>query len=347
MKTIHAKFLGAIAILSASVLLAGTNAQTAKTVPVGFISTTLTANTTTPFGVPLQDVSVFTGATTQVSTNAVTVTGVNWTPSQFSVAGTPHFVVITSGAQTGRALLVTANTATSLTVDVGDTDLTASGFSAVTGDTIDLFQGDTLGSLFGSTADVNGVLPSGLSGASSLLSADTVSIHNGTRFVPYFFNTTTGTWVMQNGGTVNQNAVVLYPDRGVLITHKGTSSVTLTLIGRVPATGLLTKLTPNINNAVAVRFPADTTLGSLNFSGPGTWIKGASVLAADTVNIWNGTRWVPYFQNTSNQWIQHQGNGSDQSAVVIPAGTAVMIGKKSGGLGATTYFSQALPYSLN
>ena len=347
MKTIHSRILSALAILSTAILLPGANAQTASTVPVGFISTTLAPNTTSPFGVPLQDVSVFAGSTSQVTANTFTVAGVNWTVGQFAAIGAPHFVTITSGAQTGRTLLVTANTATTLTVDVGDTDLNAAGFTAVAGNSVDLVQGDTLGSFFGTTANA-GVLPSGLQGAGSLLAADTVQIYNGLKFVAYFFNTTVGNWVVQNGGTANQNDTVLFPDRGLLISRKQPTSATLTLIGRVPSTGLLTKVPGNTNNVISLRFPTDSTLGALAFSGPGTWNKGTSVLNADTVQIWNGLKWVAYFQSSAtNQWLKQSGDGSDQSGLVIPVGTAILIGKKAGGVGSTTFYSQALPYSVN
>lgn len=347
MKTIHAKFFSAIAILSATVLLSGGSAQTASTVPVGFMTYTLTTGTTSSFGVPLMEVSTFSGLISAAGTNTISATGVAWTTNQFATAGNPYFVTIKTGAQAGRTLLVTANDATTLTLDVEDTNLDASGFAVVAAtDTFELFQGDTLATLFGATADGSGLLASGIKGGANAFTADGVQFYNGIRFVTYFFNTTLGTWVMSNGGNTSQNNFILYPDEGMLITRRGPST-TLTVTGRVPSTGLKTKLpSGGVTSTVSVRFPTDTTLAGLNFTGPGVWITGANAFVADTVSIWNGIKWNPYFKNASGQWIKVNGDGSDQSSTVIPAGAAVQILKRGSATGSATFFSQALPYSL-
>jgi hypothetical protein len=53
---------------------------------------------------------------------------------------------------------------------------------------------------------------------------------------------------------------------------------------------------------MAIRFPASTTLGGLNFGSPGTWLTAANSSGADTVSIWSGSKWDTYFKNLSNQW---------------------------------------------
>jgi uncharacterized protein (TIGR02597 family) len=331
--------------LTASLFVAGSSfAQTATTVPVGFMTYTLTNGALTPLGVPLLHAPVFTGLATGVTSTTLTATGVTWTPDQFITAGTPFFVTIRTGAQTGRTLLVSGNTATTLTLDTEDTPLDASGFVVAANDSFELYQGDTLASMFGSTADGGGNLSSGIKGASSPLFADGIQIWNGARFVNYFFNTNLGHWVMAGGGTVNQNGVLLYPDDGLQISRRG-ATTTLTIVGRVPATPLMTKFVGGSVTITAIRFPTDTTLGALNFSGPGAWLTGNSPLFADTVNIWNGVRWVPYFKNNSAQWIQVGGDGNDKSATVIPAGSAIQISKRGTGTGSSSFYSQTLPYT--
>lgn len=346
MKTTHSRILSTLTVLSLTALLTGANAQTAKTVPVGFMTYTLTTGTTSSFGVPLMDVTTFSGLISVAGSNTITATGVAWVTNQFATAGSPYFVTIKTGAQAGRTLLVTANDATTLTLDIEDTGLNAAGFAVIAStDTFELFQGETLGTLFGTAADGGGILTSGLKGAASPIFADGVQVYNGTRFVTYFFNTTVGNWVMVNGGSTSQNGFVLYPDDGLLITRRGPTA-SLTVLGRVPSTGLLTKLPGGTTTAVSVRFPTDTTLGGLSFAGPGTWLSGASPIFADTLSLWNGTKWVPYFKNGSNQWIKVNGDGLDQSATVIPAGSAVQIIKRGSATGSATFFSQALPYAL-
>jgi hypothetical protein len=296
------------------------------------------------FGVPLFDLPVLTGFASSVTSNAIGVTNVNWTPNQFANPGTPCFVVIRTGAQAGRALLVVGNTSNTLTLDVEDAPLNTGGFAVAAGaDTIELYQGDTLGSLFGSTVDGSGFLSSGLKAGTSMQNADGVQLWIGSGFVTYFFNTAVGTWV-QSGGTTNQNGLILYPDDGMLINRRGPTG-SLTFIGRVPSTRLLTKFPGGTTSVVAIRFPADTTLGGLNYGAPGTWISGSSASVADTVSVWTGSKWDTYFKNLSNQWIKSNGNGGDQSGLVIRAGSSIRIAKKGSATGSASYFSQALPYT--
>ena len=342
MKTASRIALAAVAsvLLTASLSFAQT-----RTVPVGYMTYPVVTGATTSFGVPLLGLPTLTGIASTVTSTTIGVTGVTWTPNQFAGAGTHYFVAIKTGAQAGRALLVLGNTSNALTLDVEDTNLNASGFAVTAAvDTFELFQGHTLASLFGSTADGSGFLSSGLKGGATSTVADAVQVYIGTSFVTYFFNTTLAYWVV-NGGTTNQNDFILYPDDGLLIIRRGPNG-DLTMSGRVPATRLLTKLPGGTSSVVAVRFPADTTLGGLNFAAPGTWLTGANTNVADTVGLWSGGKWVLYFKNTSNQWIKDKGNSADQSATVIPAGKSIQILKRGSATGSASFFSQSLPYSL-
>jgi len=330
--------------------ITGACAQTiVKTRPAGFMPYTLAQNATASVGFPLTETPAFVGPVLSFTTNAIQAGGVAWTPGQFAVAGAPYFVAITSGQQVGRILPVTTNTTDTLTLDTGDTGLDASGFTLVTGataDTFELFAGYTLGTFFGTTA-ISGVLPSGIQGGTSAFTADGVQIYNGVKFVTFFFNTTVNAWTMVNGGTTDQTNTILPPGQGLLITRRGPTA-TLWLAGRVPSTSLLTKLPNASTTAVSVRFPTDTTLAGLAFSGPGTWIQSNSIFTADSVNLWNGIKWVPYFKNTGGVWNVLNGGTADQGATVIPAGTAVLIIKRgTTNSGPSTFFSEALPYSLN
>lgn len=321
------------------------SAQPTSTVPVACMTHPLTSGTTSSFGVPLLDLPTVTGFASTVTQDTIGVTNVSWNPNQFVTPGVAYFVAIRTGAQAGRTLLVIGNTANTLTLDVEDTPLDTTGFAVAAGaDSIELFQGDTLGSLFGSSADGNGFLSSGLKGGTSTRNADGVQLFSGTASVTYFFNTTVGTWV-QSGGTANQNGLILYPDDGMLITRRGPNG-NLTILGRVPSTRLLTKFPGGTTSVVAVRFPTDTTLGGLNFGAPGTWLAGSSASVADTISLWNGSKWDTYFKNLSNQWVKTNGNSGDQSGLVIRAGTSIRVAKKGSATGSAAYFSQALPYGL-
>lgn len=314
------------------------------TTPIGNLTYPVVNGAISSFGVPVLDVQKFTGFATSVTTNVITVTGVTWTASQFVT--TPHFVTIRTGPQAGRTLRVTANTTNTLTVDVEDTALNASGFvfSANT-DSFELYAGDTLGTLFGSTA-TSGVLPSGVKGGTSTSDADNIYVPSGSSMATYFFNTTLGCWVL-DGSSTNQNGLILYPDDGYLIYRNGADG-NLTMIGRVPSTKQLTKLPGGTTSSVSLRFPASVTLGNLNFGAPGTWITGATDSVADLVSVWNsaGWYWQSYYKDTSNQWIEVGGDGSDQSNVVIPMGASIQIDKRGTATGSASFVGQSLPYSL-
>ena len=312
------------------------------------MSLPLTLNQTTAIGLPLLETATFSGPVGSFTTNTITVSGATWTLGQFATPGSPFMVTIRTGLQAGRTLLVIGNTTDTLTLQTNGTGLDAASFSIVTGatsDTFELFPGETLGTLFGTVA-TSGVLPSGIQGGGNSVLADGVQIYNGVKFVTYFFNTTLSKWVMVNGGTADQKDTILYPDDGLLIARRGPTS-SLTLLGRVPDTKLLTELPNGSTNAVSVRFPTDTTLAGLIFSGPGSWTMGNSVVA-DTVNLWNGIKWVPYYKNAGGVWNMVNGGSFDQGATTIPAGSAILILKRgTANSGAATFLSQALPYSVN
>jgi uncharacterized protein (TIGR02597 family) len=337
-------FIISLALLS----FAGANSSGEPTasVPVGCMTYPLTSGATISFGVPVLALPTLTGVASTVTSNTIGVTDVSWATNQFASSGSVYFAAIRTGSQAGRALLVIGNTADTLTLDVEDTPLNAAGFSVTSGvDSFELFQGDTLGSLFGNTADGSGFLASGLKGGTSTQNADSVQLFEGTAFITYFFNTTVGTWVRVNGGAISHNGLILYPDDGMLVRRRGPNG-TLTILGRVPSTRLLTKIPGGTTSVMAVRFPVNTTLGGLNFGAPGTWLAGSSSSAADTVSLWTGSKWNTYFKNLSNQWVRSGGGGGDQSAVVIRAGTSIRIAKKGSATGSAAYFGQALPYGL-
>ena len=334
----------AVALLSLA--LSNSSGAPAASVPVGCMTYPLTSGATISFGVPLLHLPTVTRTAGTITPNTIGVSDANWTPNQFVSSGAVYFAAIRTGPQAGRTLLVLGNTSNTLTLDVEDTKLDATGFAVTAGaDTFELFQGDTLGSLFGSTADGSGFLASGLKGGTSTQNADRIQLFEGTDFNTYFFNTTVGAWVRVNGGTISHNGLILYPDDGMLLTRRGPTG-NLTILGRVPSTRQLTKFPGGTTSVMAIRFPVDTTLGGLNFGAPGIWLAGSNSTVADTVSVWTGSKWDTYFKNLSNQWRKANGNGGDQSALVIRSGTSIRISKKGSATGSAAYLSQALPYGL-
>jgi uncharacterized protein (TIGR02597 family) len=317
-------------------------------VPAGCLSTPVTNSTITSFGVPLLSLPTFVGFTTAVGTNTLTVSGVTWTTNQFATAGSPYFVTIRTGAEAGRTLLVTANTANTLTVDPEDTPLNTAGFAITANtDSFELYAGKTLGSLFGATA-TGGILTSGVQGGTSTATADNIYVPSGNSTVTYYFSTSLNFWV-QDGTTTNANNLILYPDDGYTIYRNGATGSLNIATGRVPSSGkLLTKVPGGTITEISLRYPADTTLGALNFGSPGTWITGATDSSADNLGVWNsgGWYWQTYYKNTSNQWIEVGGDGTDQSNIPILTGTALQITKRGTATGSTSFLGQTLPYGF-
>lgn len=334
-----------IALLS---MLPSTGHGQANTPPVGVIVYNLTNGTNTAVGVPVFGEAVFSGRASAVTANTLSTTDATWTAGQFAQAGAPYFALILSGGQTGRCLRVTANTTNSVTLEVGTTNLTGDattpGFSVAAGDRFEVFPGDTLATLFGDGSVNN---PVQLQKGTSVFSADTVQLFNGVKWVPYFFHSTNNCWVDTTAPGTSQNDLVLYPDAGLLIGRRGPTT-TIAIPGRAPTTSLLTRIVGGTTNSVAVRFPTDTTLGALNFTGPGTWVTSDVALAADRVNLFNGVKWVAYYKTaTGSIWKEVNGDGSDQGATAIPAGSSVLIQKQGGAADSASFFSQALPYTAN
>jgi uncharacterized protein (TIGR02597 family) len=339
-------FTASLALLLS--MLPATGFSQANTPPVGVIVYTLISGTNTPLGVPIFGTAAFSGKVSALTANTLTTTDATWTAGQFAQQGAPYFALMLSGGQTGRMFLITANAASSVTLQVGAVSLTGDattpGFSIAATDRFEIFPGDTLATLFGDGSVNNPVL---LQTGTSVFSADTVQVFNGVRWVSYFFNSTTNRWTNTSALAVSQNDVILHPDAGVMIGRRG-STTTIAISGRAPTTSLLTRIVGGAINSVAVRFPTDTTLGALNFSGPGTWVASDVPLLADRVNLFNGVKWIAYYKTvTGSIWKQVGGDDSDQSGRGIPAGSAVLIQKQGGATDSASFFSQALPYSAN
>jgi len=317
-------------------------------------------NSTSYLSAPLSNDPVYTGVVSAVTANTITVADspAPWTANQFATAGSPFFVkflvpnpaVAGANLEAGRTIFVTANTTNTLTLDTTDNSsqtvaLTTTGFNVQVGDSFEVFPGNTLTSLFGDTTQ-NLVL----NGGTSILQADTVSLYNAAllRFQSYYFNTTAGYWEL-SGSSANANNTIVYPYVGFELTRRANeAALSLVVTGRVAEVSRLIK-TPGSGSVIydSTGYPVDLTLSELQL-GP-NWVEGSSVLSADTLSVWDASllRFDTYFETTSNTWLKSGGGATDQSSVVIPAGTTVVFLKRAAVSGATSYLQPALPYSPN
>jgi uncharacterized protein (TIGR02597 family) len=351
------RFLYAFIVLAATLSLA--SAQSVTTVPVGFttpaIPAAIDANTpsSTVISVPFYavDATNFVGAVSSVdSSNQLSISGATFTnPNGFVTP--PHLARLKSGSSVGRFFIITANTATQLTLDTATagyalTSGTPSNTQAQVnvGDSVEIFPASTLSTLFGFTA---ATVP--FQQGSSAGAADNMYLFNGTSWDVYFFNGTTQHW-RKSGNLNNQDNTVVLPDRGIFIVRRATSPLNLTFLGTVPSTTERTDVAGAGSTFKSSRFPVDFTLAGatnpLNLQTLSNWLGGTSAGAADNVYLWEGTSWGVYFyNNTTGHW-RKSGNLNNQDTKVIPLGTAMFIVRQSTAQGNTSTLVQTLPYSL-
>jgi uncharacterized protein (TIGR02597 family) len=288
-----------------------------------------------------------------VGVNAISVTSTPTPfPTSLAVAGSPYFVKFLSGNETGRILLITANTTTALTLNTADdssqqVSLLTAGFNVQSGDAFEIFPGDTLTSVFGANTQQN---PLVMTGAATYAASDSVNIFNPAtgRWLLYYYNTKLGYW-LQEGLSTNANNTVLYPYRGLSITRRNTKEAvaSFVLTGRVAEVPVVTKTTGS--NAVvygSTGYAVGMKLSQINFGS--NWTKGASTATADVVSVWSSTakKFVSYYQLTNSTWRQSGNATTDQSSIVVPAGSCIAIEQHLKVSGATSYLPLAMPYSL-
>jgi uncharacterized protein (TIGR02597 family) len=329
-------------------------AQTSvATIPEGMISFNVPGGETTYLSFPLSNNLTYTGAVSAVTSTTISVddSPAPWNAGALASAAAPYFVKFLSGNETGRILLITANTSSTLTLDVTDHSpqtvyLTASGFSVSAGDTFEIFPADTLASVFGDNSAQN---PLVFQGSTSVFSADCVSTYNPTLMCwqAYYFNTTAGYWQLV-GATGNANNTILYPFGAVAITRPfGETTTTFALTGRVTEVSPLIK-TPGGSTTVfgSTGCASDMTLSQLQLGS--NWTKGTSPITADTLSVWNPTLccFDCYYQTPDSTWHNCSNSTTDQSNFVLAAGTAVSIVQHASVAGENSFLSTAMPYSL-
>lgn len=308
-------------------------AQTATTIPVGFIKVTLPAApsasqpSNTVISVPLYTNADFSGMVATVDgTNTLSLTGAAWTASQF--VSSPHLVRFKSGTLSGRFYLITANTTSQLTIDMRGASLTG---VVATSDNCEVLPSNTLATLFGSTSTT-------LQTASTAGAADNVVIWNGASWDTFYHN---GTNWKKTGSLLNQNNTILYPDEGIFMIHRPTSQLDIVFTGTCPSTQEQTDLVGAGSTFMANRFPVDMQLSTAGIHLSANWVTGTTANAADNVFIWNGTNWDTYYHNGTN-W-KKSGSLLNQNTTAIPTGAAVFVTRSNA---AASTLTQSLPYTF-
>ena len=207
------------------------------------------------------------GEVTAGGTDVITASGSTWTANQFAGSEGPHFVLMTSGSLEGQTYDIVSNTTDTLTLAEGSGDT-----SGLVGDSFQVYQHNTLGSLFGPDAEANGVL-----GGLSSSAADQVLLYDQETagFRNYFFrnggspvnpNDIEDNWVESGFNEVNASQTVISPSQGfIYLRREQDSPLEVTLFGDVITSSVSVAIIPGFN-LVAVPAPVDTNV-SLGTSG--------------------------------------------------------------------------------
>jgi uncharacterized protein (TIGR02597 family) len=345
-------FLTGIALATGAVSANAESASVAS-VPQGMITFSLVHGSTSYLSLPLTNNTTYTSAVTAVTANTISVGDA---PAPFTtnlaIATSPYFVKFLSGNEMGRVLLISANTASSLTLDTADHSagspvlLNATGFDVQVGDTFEIFPGDTLSSVFGAATTQSPLL---LAGGTNVGMADTISLFTlaNAPAVTYYFNTTAGYWE-QYGTAVNANNTIIYPYSALMITRRVSHpDTTLVLGGSVTPVAAETKVVGYGTIYTSTHYASDIKLSQLQFGSK--WLTGASVASADTLSVWNPAlnHFDTFYQKPDSTWRKYPDAVTDQSNFAISAGTVTTITKRESVVGAATFLQSQLPYSLD
>jgi len=333
-------FLSSVVFLLAS-LTSGYAQTSVTTDPVGFTAVTITpavdANTPrcTVVSIPFHTAATFSGAMTSVDgSNSFSCSSAGWTASQFTT--TPNLVRIKGGSQTGRYFLVTANTATQITVNAGAYNLT----TILSGtDSFEVVPANTFASLFGTGSSSTPAVPFQIGNTAN--TADNLMLWNGVSWDAYFNN---GTNWKCSGATLSQNNSIIYPDEAIFIIRRSTNTLSLTFQGTIPTTPLMTDIGGPGGVFAAHQYPVDTTLLLTGISSLPNWKTGNTANTADNLLLWNGISWDAYYHNGTN-W-KAAGSTLNQNGATISTNSGMFIRRVSAASGSASTLVQALPYSL-
>ncbi len=321
-----------------------THAQQAISRPVGYLVQTIPAGQTRSFSIPfdaaLSRLANTVGRLTAVGPTTLENAAAGWTPGAFSTAASPYFVRLTSGPHTGRTFRIstaTANTATRLTLADDGLDLTTLNLAVgPTGTAYEIIPGDTFATFFGTTAPGDSLV---VQGAADPLAADLVQIWGGAAWLSFYYNTTWSRWARDTDAITDpsRNDFLLRSDRGLMITRRASTPLTLAVVGRVLATPqrAVHARTENALTFLATMQAGDTTLGALalqNSDRTAGWRSSSDPAQADTLLVWSGTTWFSFFHNNDTGHWQRVGDPTpDRDGYVIAAGTPVFVQRRTAG----------------
>lgn len=308
------KLITATAMVSGS-LFAQTPA--ASTDPVGFVSTTVPAQSDAVLAVPLFRAAEFKGVIQSISGNVLTVSGTpNWTADQF-VQALPgqtktYAVLIASGTKEGMIGRVTANGTSTLTItlDASD-DLTGIKTEATDpglADQIDVMPYWTPNSLLGSAISTGArmlLFPSNQAGVN--LASQTTIVKG------------PSSWLI---GATNSDDFALEFGQSFVLRNQTATVQTISMVGSVPMSSHRVKINKlsAVGTAQDIRIgyasPVPETIGSLGLgfsAGDRLLVFDNSTTgfnkSASVTLVFNGTGWLQGSTDVSSSFLLQPGQG--------------------------------------
>lgn len=267
----------------AAALIGNTSAQTATSVPAGYITISVPANSDTTITPSLTRSQLFSAAATGISADTVSVTGIS--AGAFASPNEACYLKVTSGALAGAFFPITANTSSTITVDAGDSTLQQLGF--LNGNSIKVIPYWTLNTLFPDGAGVGGTSDA-LAPSSFVLESDYAGTGVNRASGKVFFyctgdaeNNLSAGWYNNSdpfAGTVNNTPI----DPSIQYIIRSVAAASVIVAGQVPVTGAVTEIVTAVSqndNYVAAPFPIDV---SLQESGLQSVIASTSDVLAPT-----------------------------------------------------------------
>ena len=330
-------------------------AQGVTTDPVGYVTLTVNGSPDgsqtafTPLSLSLENAVLASSALSEDSTSAVaTDSSASYTPGEF--AGTDASGNATYYLQfTADGLIadIIANDATTITTGGDLTGLATSGDGYV------IKKHSTLADIFGAANKA------GLEAAGDFNTSDQVFIMSsdgvGTFLTYYYQVDPSGTslggsgWRIVGDNATDQSNVIVGPDDGLLVARKTVGDVDIVVAGSVNSVDHLRDL-PAGFSLIAYPYPVDVTLDDSNiYTASNGYVSGGDFSSSDSVFVLssNGV-YTTYYRQTDpsgtflggSGWRVVGDNATDQGAVVIPAGSSIIIDHQGSGLA----WADAKPY---
>jgi uncharacterized protein (TIGR02597 family) len=363
----------AAALLAPGALFAQT---TATTTPVGYITYTVPAESDANISVPLSRPVEFSGVVSSISANTVTVSGTPFTtaPPQFVYDPSEskfntYYLEVLSGPIAGRKFKVTANGASTLTLDPdAANDVASQGLAAT--NKFQVVPYWTLNTLYPNGTGI-GTNANPFSPETTILFTDARGIGTDRSSVASYFHYdgvaggTAGWYNADNLGAGVQPDVVIDPSFTFTVRNTKVTSLTLVNSGNVKISPSATPIDEDVEpNDVYLQlpFPVDVSLNDSGLLG-GNAVRqspnpfspldvvyvydvlatGLDVGVAATYFYYDGVAGGAAGWYDAN----NLGAGVVGTNKVLTAGSTIVVRKGPGTLNGVTIWTAPLPYSLN